>query len=695
MFIRDVSTCVGEVLPDSHGGHRSRVQGNFFAALFSMTGRILPDHMRKSTSDVETLRAALLERDIQMEAMTRFERESDQEIQKILDQKDEVIQKLQNELQMLSSTQAQVEDGNKLLQRLVSERERDVEELESRMRMIHDEKSIAEKSLRDSMSDSMLEYESRVDQLRRDIASKDGELQQLRETLGSIPKIHADVDRESDLLKQVSELQEELANVRKISDERWEELAELRARVLSRPSLTISSSTPILIPSTPLPSESELVLLQEVRTRLLEKLESFPDRAVTDFIAHHASESELLQIALQQVDEFRHLAETYRSEAKSFESALRGAQNEGGTGLAAMIEGVLASSTLELANARRSRSSTRELTVCTVPGACLHPLVETNDQMKKLKLQLSQANRRIAEFEETPQKSSTDLSVLRTEIQRLKSLAKKPRVQLDMVTFRSVAISSEPSARPEVLSRLRDELYLVQDENFGLRKRIEVEFKLTADLERLKLVTSENENIKLKARIDDLEFHLGKLGAFPKNQAVEEELMRLRLEIMEGRKRMQIGETEKAQKNLEIVRLKNRIVELEFDINVLQVKLERERDDTFRSSRPADYSEDSSRLKSTINELQRERLQDKAALAEAEKVLNMVQATEQKYMKVAKENAKLKKDIAALDDENFWNDLEKLQNQHKECVGLLRNIRDGKAKSDTLLGEIVRLVGAS
>ena len=70
----------------------------------------------------------------------------------------------------------------------------------------------------------------------------------------------------------------------------------------------------------------------------------------------------------------------------------------------------------------------------------------------------------------------------------------------------------------------------------------------------------------------------------------------------------------------------------------------------------------------------------------------MVSQTEAKYVKVAKENQKLRKDIAALNDDTFWNDLESLQTQHKSGVRLLRECRNLVTRRD-LVEAITALVG--
>jgi hypothetical protein len=101
-------------------------------------------------------------------------------------------------------------------------------------------------------------------------------------------------------------------------------------------------------------------------------------------------------------------------------------------------------------------------------------------------------------------------------------------------------------------------------------------------------------------------------------------------------------------------------------------------------------------LEKVNSDLKNQRDQDKVALEEAERVLSLVQATEKKYVKVAKENAKLRKDLASLDDDNFWNDLDVLQEQYKQSVSILQEVRrDGKYINNrpALAQEIDKILG--
>ncbi len=115
-----------------------------------------------------------------------------------------------------------------------------------------------------------------------------------------------------------------------------------------------------------------------------------------------------------------------------------------------------------------------------------------------------------------------------------------------------------------------------------------------------------------------------------------------------------------------------------------------------RRTELAELKEKLSGLERTNSELTKQRDQDKLALQEAERVLDLVQATEKKYVKVAKENAKLRKDLASLDDDNFWNDLDLLQDQHKQSVAILKQVRSDITYINhrpTLAQEIDKIIG--
>ena len=75
-----------------------------------------------------------------------------------------------------------------------------------------------------------------------------------------------------------------------------------------------------------------------------------------------------------------------------------------------------------------------------------------------------------------------------------------------------------------------------------------------------------------------------------------------------------------------------------------------------------------------------QRAADQRALEEAEAVLKVVEASESKYLKTARENRRLKSEISQLEDDNFWNDLDELQSKVKLAVELLYECKGALAK---------------
>jgi hypothetical protein len=184
------------------------------------------------------------------------------------------------------------------------------------------------------------------------------------------------------------------------------------------------------------------------------------------------------------------------------------------------------------------------------------------------------------------------------------------------------------------------------------------------------------------------------------NASEESEILRLRVALDCKEAEVQKSEKDKLDLAMEILQEKNKGLEDDFDRAVMEMRIERLEYAlsqkhpiaaltvaSTRESSPLPSSNESRRtellelrdklsgLERTNSELSRQREQDKAALQEAERVLDLVQATEKKYVKVAKENAKLRKDLASLDDDNFWNDLDLLQDQHKQSVAILKQVR--------------------
>jgi len=365
-------------------------------------------------------------------------------------------------------------------------------------------------------------------------------------------------------------------------------------------------------------------------------------------------------------------------------------------------------------------------------------LSEKCGEIKKVKLRLVQTRREMAELVSARDHttiaipSPPSLPVESTEETLRKEIVK---LRSDLVAARSRQVSSRsakakkicihrtgvilslpaasgtlitPAINPSELADLRSQFYAIQDENFTLRRKYEIDDRLQLDMAKLRIVSLENETIRLRSQVDDLEYQLGRLvrldGA--SSLIIDEELLRLRVLAESREAEVDKVLTEKLDQGIDGLKDKNRVMALEFEKAVLEAKLERHvgrvvvpavppqnngelnektlaleienmnlRKQVMRGSqRPSPTTETT--LRKEIEELRAQREQDKAAIKEAEKTLAMVRATEKKYVKVAKENARLKKDLESLDDDNFWNDLDVLQSQHKESLEILRNIRN-------------------
>ena len=265
-----------------------------------------------------------------------------------------------------------------------------------------------------------------------------------------------------------------------------------------------------------------------------------------------------------------------------------------------------------------------------------------------------------------------------------------------VIGMTAAALSSRSEGTRE---ELRLKLYTTQDELINLRRKYEVEEKFALEVEKLRNVSLENENVRLRAKVDDLEYQFGRLVRMG-NASEESEILRLRVALDCKEAEVQKSEKDKLELAMEILQEKNKGLEDDFDRAVMEMRIERLEYAlsqkhpiaaltvaSTRESSPLPSSNESRRtellelrdklsgLERTNSELSRQREQDKAALQEAERVLDLVQATEKKYVKVAKENAKLRKDLASLDDDNFWNDLDLLQDQHKQSVAILKQVR--------------------
>jgi len=81
-------------------------------------------------------------------------------------------------------------------------------------------------------------------------------------------------------------------------------------------------------------------------------------------------------------------------------------------------------------------------------------------------------------------------------------------------------------------------------------------------------------------------------------------------------------------------------------------------------------------LRRLLHELEGERRADSLALDEAQQALREAELTEQRFRDVARENKKLRADLAALEDEGFWKEIEALQARGEEALGLAKESKD-------------------
>ena len=295
-----------------------------------------------------------------------------------------------------------------------------------------------------------------------------------------------------------------------------------------------------------------------------------------------------------------------------------------------------------------------------------------------------------------------EIGRLQNDMNRLKSRPrivdkKKPKSPLTMTRTDAVVFSHSAAipAASDLTVRLHSQLVEAEEELALCQRQLRVDSQLELDLATLKASQLESEIVQLRAENDDLKFQL--------RQSRPGTVVEVDLQLSEDRLAAVIRESQ--LRSVEIVRLKSKMLELEFDKTDLLRRCERAQEECniFKSNtlalrmkpQPLDNGEMES-LRSQNKQLEKEvdalrnegvsrlsdhskeidalrnqREQDKAAITEAERVLGLVEQSEAKYLKVAKENSKLRKEIAALNDDTFWNDLETLQNNHRDSLDLL------------------------
>jgi hypothetical protein len=316
--------------------------------------------------------------------------------------------------------------------------------------------------------------------------------------------------------------------------------------------------------------------------------------------------------------------------------------------------------------------------------------------------------------------------------------------RLNVVVTETVLMSAVASEQPTVsrfqadtLLQLQAQLADTEEQLFATTKRLNVDAKMELELSLLQKARLESESIDLRAKVADLEFQLRQRLGSHELARTDDAVLRAQLEVRRTTAELETVRRNTCEQEIDNIRLKNTILDLECDKTNLARRTQRaveQRDliqaellamkaahakpskpdvspvkqtvaasDEVKTLREAnqrllaekhDRQQSARRDALELEHLRNQREQDKAALAEAERVLALVDQTEAKYVKVAKENAKLRKDISALNDDAFWNDLENLQNQHKDSLDLLKACR--RCVTDrVLLRRMEALVGPS
>ena len=155
-----------------------------------MVGLRSPDRVRSGlASEVDILRASLQEKTLQVNALNGLEVEYHLRVEQALEEKDFRISQLEatvNELMHASGFNSSSVDQGQSLIDLLKEREDEVGVLEIKVAKIMAERG-QDEALRCSLTDSLADYEMRVELLRREVCQKDGEIGKLRDMIANLP----------------------------------------------------------------------------------------------------------------------------------------------------------------------------------------------------------------------------------------------------------------------------------------------------------------------------------------------------------------------------------------------------------------------------------------------------------------------------------------------------------------------------
>ena len=733
------------------------------------------------TNEVKSLRVELEEKQVQIDAMMQFESELTMKVEELMKKKDYRIKELEARVEERSTTPGAVDDTSNALFNLLREREQEVEILESRVKEIMAERK--EQDCRDSISDSLIEYEQRVDVLRRELYAKDCEINQLRHLLDTVPSPAISPDHS----KELDSLRDRLCERESENEELRQKLNELRSLPTQNPCpvptpkqeprLSLTAQTIALSPRTVSRTSRGLSQISTPNVQLLPSasipaMEGFSER-LTEEVANRRrveTENESLRLSLKVATSNRSkleadilaLGESVASEKLRLESELKS-----GIARCADLEKALQVGSEQITKLRtENKELLRSTAVCSdevrIELADLRQALKSKDheirvissKLVELKkdIKLTEQQREVQEHEchklqrvieglkarkPAANEGPNELEKLRADLEELKrKTASRGPVKQQRITTPSrilklsvhsssyavippcigndePAVSRTPVQHQlHVINRLQTQLMFSEAELAQLKKKILLDEQLELDIERLKCRKFENECVTLAARVEDLEHQLERRALGNELMRLDDVALRAQLEARHRDSLIQQSRDELEQARLECVRAKNKVLELEFDQVELKRMCERFQeyidvlktvDQTQEMREVPDGSKDKleqlqqanerlveerktllkkvndeelASLRSKVRELQLQRDADRDAIADAQRVLSLVEQTESKYVRVAKENAKLRKELAALNDDTFWNDLEALQTQHKRGVGLLMECKN-------------------
>jgi len=791
-------------------------------------------------AEIETLKAEIEERNLKIEALSQFEYEFGLKMEQVMNDKDERIHELETQVHELSSAAQTPPVQDEQLLKLLQAREQEVSILEMRVQEILRERE--NQPERQSLTDSILDFEKRVEGLRRELVGKDSEINQLRQLIdiGAPSAPTPQVDPEENSLTLISDVVTLSPAPSPDLDEHQLLLTDLRA--LSHKFTELRECYHTLPDQVPVAylrgSESVVqICMQQIHelrrsndrykrqvSELRRIIESVPDSkqriALFDFeknefqhelcedthllltrlrdenevlrarfLTNELSEADSPPVPLKQLEDRASsprktpsdkslsnppLAAGSRIDISSSNPPLPVAKQPDtrlGNPPVPEIKPSIPTTSLEqiakrlkeetlvrrrieeenemlrITNGKiedmesvRSELKTRDSELRSIRGKMLElkkdlQILEQEKEgheIERRKMQRTIDNLRSAmKSPEETQQLTLDVARLQKELERARNRPKavpmKPRAKkvFGMSTTAPVVLLGQSEVvkkleQPsnELVLKLQTRLMETEEKLTRTERKLEVETQLELDLARMKQSQLEKEMINFRAENEDLKFQR-------KNDSMS---LDLQLAVEESEYRLDAVVRESNMRAVEVVKLKSRMLGLEFDNtelvrrcerveelrNILQSEVLRLKSLPAVAPVPVDpvhldrirtlekqvaQQAEEFRVKdmSMLGEVQKlrdQREQDKQALAEAERVLGLIEQSEAKYLKVARENSKLRKEIAALNDDAFWNDLESLQVNHKEALDLLHAV-EVWVKDPELRGKIRELISGS